>query len=405
MSSRMKEQDHQASAFVYSESIVQLEYARTHPFKPIRAKLTLDLCRRYGLMDHPWMRLVEPKPLDFSTMAEFHDPSYLRVLQEANSGSIPKSLWMDQIRSLEDPAAFDPKILEYGLGTEDNPIFPGVYDYATTAAGGTLQAAKMIAAGEIRVGFNPLGGFHHAGRDHAEGFCYINDMAIAILYLLRKSWRVAVVDIDAHHGNGVQDAFYQDPRVLCFSFHETGKEVYPWSGFEDEIGEGAGKGYNVNVPLPQYTDDEVYLRAFMDIVPPLLEAFNPALIIVLLGADTHRTDPLTHLNMTNFSFSEVVKILMEKSPRILALGGGGYDIFKTARSWTLAWAIMNGIEPVDEYAGSIGGMMFGPESDAGSLHDPPSRTQGIARERVQQEVLRVIEYIKKNVFPIHHIQG
>ncbi len=394
-----------ASAFVFSGRIAQLEYTRSHPFKPVRAKLTLDLCRRYGLMDRPWMRLVDPQPLDFDTMTEFHDVAYLKVLQAANSGSLPKDLWMEQVRSLEDPSLLDIRILQYGLGTEDNPIFPGVYDYAATAAGGTLQAAKMIAGGEIQVAFNPLGGFHHAGRDHAEGFCYINDMVIAILHLLKKGWRVAVVDIDAHHGNGVQDAFYGDPRVLCISFHESGKEVYPWSGFENEIGEGAGKGYTVNVPLPQYTDDETFHAAFEEIVPPLLHAFDPDLVVALLGADTHRTDPLTHLNMTNSSFSQAVRTLVEDSPRILALGGGGYDIFKTARSWTLAWAILNGIEPVDEYAGSIGGMMFGPESDAGSLEDRPASTQGIARERMQREVARVVEYIKWNVFSLHNIMG
>jgi acetoin utilization protein AcuC len=394
-----------SSAFVFSDPISQLEYARSHPFKPIRAKLTLDLCRRYGLMDRPWMRLIEPQPLDFPTMAEFHDETYLKILQEANRGFLPKDLWMDQIRSLKDPSAFDPKILQYGLGTEDNPIFPGVYDYATTASGGTLQLAQMIADGEIQIGFNPLGGFHHAARDHAEGFCYINDMVIAILHLLKRGWRVAVVDIDAHHGNGVQDAFYHDNRVLCISFHETGKEIYPWSGFEDEIGAGAGKGFNVNVPLPQYTDDELFEFAFEEIVPPLLYAFGPQIVMVLLGADTHRTDPLTHLNMTNFSFCRAVHTLREISPRILALGGGGYDIFKTARSWTLAWAILNEIEPVDEYAGSIGGMMFGPESDAGRLQDEPAVTRGSIRERIEKELARVVEYIKWNVFPIHNLLG
>ena len=392
-----------ASAFIYSDAVAQLEYAANHPFKPIRAKLTLDLCRRYGLIGHPWMRILEPKPLDFASLAEFHDIEYLNVLKEANKGSLPGNLWMDQLRSAENPQDFDPKILQYGLGTGDNPIFPGVYDFATLTAGGTLMGAKMLAAGEANVVFNPLGGFHHAGRDHAEGFCFVNDIAIAILHLLRQGLRVAYVDIDAHHGNGVQDAFYRDNRVLFISFHETGREIYPWSGFEDEIGEGAGKGFNVNVPMPKYTDDDMFLQAFEEIVPPLMYAFGPDIVIAELGADTHRGDPLTDLNMTNYGFREAVKMLMEDAPRLLGLGGGGYDVYQTARSWTLAWGIMNGLEPVDEFAGVVGGMMFGPESEAGSLHDQTVHTKGMVRERIQREMARVVEYLKWNVFPIHRI--
>ena len=215
---------------------------------------------------------------------------------------------------------------------------------------------------------------------------------------------MAFVDIDAHHANGVQDAFYRDDRVLVISFHESGKDLYPWSGFETEMGEGKGKGYTINVPLPQDTDDETFVRAFCEIVPPLLESFAPDLVIAELGADTHISDPLTHLSMTNFGYCQVVKKLKEGAPRLLALGGGGYDVFKTSRSWTLAWAILNGMEPRDEYVGIIGGMMFGPENEVGSLEDKTFWITGAVKERINREVDRVIEYIKKNVFPIHRIR-
>ncbi len=135
----------------------------------------------------------------------------------------------------------------------------------------------------------------------------------------------------------------------------------------------------------------------------MLYAFGPDIVVAELGADTHRADPLTDLNMTNYGFSEAVRMIMEDAPRLLALGGGGYDIYKTARSWALAWGIMNGLEPVDEYAGIIGGMMFGPESEAGSLHDRTVYTKGMAREGIQREMARVVEYIKWNIFPIHRI--
>jgi acetoin utilization protein AcuC len=394
-----------ASAFIYSEELSSFEYSATHPFKPIRAKLTLDLCRRYDLIDRPWIRIVKPEPLDFEILAEFHDESYLKALQAVDSAAMASELWPDT----PPPQAgefltLDPKILEYELGTEDNPIFSGVYDYSALAAGATFLGAKMVASGEVQVAFNGVGGFHHAGRDHAEGFCYVNDVAVAITHLLKEGLRVAFVDIDAHHCNGVQDAFYADDRVLVISFHETGRDLYPWSGFENEIGEGKGRGYTVNVPLPQKTDDEAFVRAFEEVVPPLLEAYCPDMVIAELGADTHISDPLTHLSMTNFGYCQAVKKLIEQTPRLLALGGGGYDIFKTTRSWTLAWAILNDLEPRDEYAGIIGGMMFGPEVEVGDLHDKTVFTTGIVKERINREVDRVLETIKQTVFPIHQIQ-
>ena len=392
------------SAFIYSDELANYEYHPTHPFKPIRAKLTLDLCRRYDLIERPWIRLIKPQPLRFEDLAEFHDETYLKTLQAIDSSATAKELCPDIPSSRkEDSLTLDPQILQYELGTDDNPIFSGVYDFSALTAGATDLGAKMVASGEVQVAFNPVGGFHHAARNHAEGFCYVNDVAVTITHLLKEGLRVAFVDIDAHHGNGVQDAFYRDNRVLVISFHETGREIYPWSGFENEIGEGKGRGYNVNVPLPQKTDDEAFVRAFEEIIPPLLDAYAPDMVIAELGADTHIADPLTHLSMTNHGYCRAVKKLAEHAPRILALGGGGYDIYKTARSWTLAWAILNDLEPHDEYVGIIGGMMFGPEIEAGDLYDKTVYTTGAVKERINQELDRTLKYIKDTVFPIHKI--
>ena len=292
------------SAFIYSEEFSKFEYSSSHPFKPIRAKLTLDLCRRYGLMDWPWIRILPPQSTDFQTLAEFHDAAYLKALQAVDSDAVARELWPD-LGSKNDLRG-DPRLLKYGLGTEDNPIFSGVFEFSLLTAGATLLAARMIADGEIQVAFNPVGGFHHAGRDHAEGFCYVNDIAVATIHLLKQGLRVAFVDIDAHHGNGVQNAFYGDDRVLVISFHQNGKDIYPWSGFENEIGEGRGKGFTVNVPLAPGTDDDIFVPAFEEIVPPLLQAFKPDIVIGELGADTHLADPLSDLNLTNLGYSEVV---------------------------------------------------------------------------------------------------
>ncbi len=393
--------DHFASGFIYSEEFSKFEYGSSHPFKPIRAKLTLDLCRRYGLIDRPWIRILPPQPTDFQTLAEFHDETYLKVLKAIDSDAVARELWPDLL-SKEDLKG-DPRLLKYGLGTEDNPIFSGVYAFSLLTAGATLLGARKIASGEIQVAFNPVGGFHHAGRDHAEGFCYVNDIAVAVIQLLKQGLRVAFVDIDAHHGNGVQDAFYGDNRVLVISFHQNGKDIYPWSGFENEIGEGRGKGFTVNVPLPAGTDDEIFERAFEEMVPPLLGAFKPDIVIGELGADTHLADPLSDLNLTNLGYSRVVEKLAEMSPRLLALGGGGYDLYKTARNWTLAWAVLNGLEPRDEFAGVVGGMMFGPEADAGEIYDKKFVTGGRAKEQIRREVDRVLASIKSTVFPLHRI--
>ncbi len=392
------------SVFIYSDELANYEYSPTHPFKPIRAKLTLDLCRRYGLIERPWIRLLRPSPLSCEALAEFHDPAYLRFLQTISLSAADKGLQPDAPGiEQRDDVNLSPQILEYELGTAENPIFPGVYDFSALASGATLMGAQMVASGETQVAFNPVGGFHHAARNHAEGFCYVNDVAVAITHLLKKDCRVAFVDIDAHHGNGVQDAFYQEDRVLKISFHETGREIYPGSGFEDEIGTGQGRGYNVNIPLPRNTDDEAFVRAFEEIVPPLLGAYAPDMVIAELGADTHVEDPLTHLSMTNNGYCRAVKKLAELAPGILALGGGGYDLYKTARSWTLAWAILNDLEPSDEYAGIIGGMMFGPEIEMGDLHDKGVHTAGKAKHEINREIDRILDFIKRNVFPIHKI--
>jgi acetoin utilization protein AcuC len=395
---------HFPTAFIYSDEMANFEYSPTHPFKPVRAKLTMELCRRYGLIEWPWIQVLKPEPAEFGVMAEFHDEAYLKTLQRVDSAASADELWPDgDSAEADSAAALGPRLLQYGLGTEDNPIFAGVFSYSALTAGATLLGARMIAAGKVRRVFSPLGGFHHAGRDHAEGFCYVNDIGVAITQLLKEGLRVAFIDIDAHHCNGVQDAFYGDNRVLVVSFHESGREMYPWSGFENEIGEGKGKGYTVNIPLPQNTDDELFIGAFEEIAPPLLRAFAPDLVIAELGADTHISDPLTHLNMTNYGYCEVVKKIVQACPRLLALGGGGYDLYKTARSWTLAWAILNDLDPRDEYLGAVGGMMFGPEIEVGSLRDKTVYTKGATRERIKGEIERVIRSLKSSVFPLHHL--
>ena len=375
------------SIFVYSNEMCRFEFGPDHPFKPERAAKTYDLCTRYGVMNHPWMKIFEPEALARPLLMLFHEPIYVRLLEEASRGKVRLEM------------------LERGLGTADNPILSGIYEWSLLAAGGTHEAMNHLTHGDTLVAFNPLGGFHHAMPGHAEGFCYINDIAIAIRSALKKSpeLKIAFLDLDAHHGNGVQEAFYEDPRVLFISLHETGRILYPWAGNEIEMGEGEGKGFTVNFPLEPGSDDEVFDFALDEVVFPLVRSFFPHIVVALLGADMLISDPLTHLKLTNNSYQRAVKGVRELCPKVLALGGGGYDLYRTARCWTLAWSILNRVEPTDEFAGLVGGMMFGPEMEVGSLYDHPYQSKGEVKEKAIKEARRVASYIQKEIFPIHGI--
>jgi acetoin utilization protein AcuC len=371
------------TAFVYSPRYAQYDYGRDHPLEPRRPLEAVELCRKYGLLDKPWIDVCEPQPAEVAEMAAFHDWDYLAALQEANDG------------------LFKERMVEFGLGTVDCPVFPGVYDYSALVTGGTLLAASLVEDSRYDLSFNLAGGFHHAQHRNAEGFCYVNDVVIAMDALVRKGHRLAYVDIDAHHGDGVQSAFYDDNRVLTISLHESGKTLFPWSGFETEIGAGEGKGYNVNVPLPPQTDDEVFLLAFNEIVPSAISAFDPDVVFMVIGADGLLADPLSHLSLTNNSYAEAVKVVEAISPKCVVLGGGGYQMNSVTRAWCLAWAVMNGIEPQDEYAGTIGGMMLGTEYvEGGGLRDRHAYTTGPLKEEIRKEVLRVTDYIRGTVFPL-----
>lgn len=374
-----------SSLFVHSRELASFELASDHPFRSERVYKTMELCRRYGIWDKPWMKVAAPAGVGEKELLRFHDPSYIQVLQEASQGKI----------TLE--------TLERGLGTKDCPVVPGLWEWVLGIVGGSLAAMRAILDGEADVAANLYGGLHHGMPGHAQGFCYLNDIVVSIFEALERGWKVAYLDFDAHHGNGVQEAFYRDSRVLVISMHETGRTLYPWEGWETQLGEGEGYGYNVNLPLEPGSDDQVYQIAFGSVVPPLLEAFGPDLLVAQLGADSLISDPLTHLRLTNNGYSHVVRSIAREGRPILALGGGGYDIYRTARCWTLAWAILNDLEPRDELAGLVGGMMFGPEMEVGSLLDAAHPSKGEVKERALEEAERVVKFIKEKVFPIHGI--
>jgi acetoin utilization protein AcuC len=367
------------TAFVYSDEFEKFDYGPSHPLKTFRLKLTCELIRAYGLLSLPNTQFVEARMADEDDLTVFHDREYIQVLKAANKGiSVGGAGY-------------------FGLGAGDNPVFKGLFDWSRLVTGASLQAAAMVGSGEVDIAFNISGGLHHAMVSRASGFCYINDPVIAIMSLLKKGKRVAYIDIDAHHGDGVQEAFYATDKVLTVSLHETGMMLFPGTGFEDEIGKGKGKGHSVNVPLPPYSDDELFVHAFNEIVPPLIEKFRPDVVVSQLGVDSFYSDPLTHLNYTNNGFCEVVKKIKEISPRWVALGGGGYDVANVAKAWTLAWAIMNDVDVPDEIPGEFLARYPLEGFRSGEIRDQRYVAGGREKERMREEVEGVIRFLRKRV--------
>jgi acetoin utilization protein AcuC len=371
------------TALVYSDEWTRFDYGSEHPLRMERLGLTWKCMDAYGLTRLPESRVAVPVPAALDTIARFHARDYLEVLRAASAGD-----WV-------------PHAARYGLGPGDNPIFPGLWEAAELVAGGSLLAARLVADGEVDRVFHFAGGLHHAMPDRASGFCYVNDAVLAIMALRDHGLRVAYVDIDAHHGDGVQFAFYDDPTVLTISTHERGDRLFPGTGFVEELGEGAGVGFSVNVPLQPFTDDAVFEETFEAVIPPLLRVFRPDALVLQLGIDAHRTDPLTHLSLTVQGFTRVVRRLLEHAPRIVALGGGGYDLANVARAWTAAWAAMNEIALPAELPAALHGDMAALGLPSMSLWDEPVEAAAETRRWAEEYARRQVRSVHEKLFPLH----
>ncbi|HSE93208.1 MAG TPA: acetoin utilization protein AcuC [Methylomirabilota bacterium] len=372
------------TALIYSDEWTRFDYGPEHPLRMERLGLTWKLMEAYGLTSLPTGAVTAPDPATEAELLKFHSEEYLTVLKAANSGVAPAAV-----------------ICHYGLGPGDNPVFPGLWEAARLVAGGSLLGARLVAGGEVQRAFHFAGGLHHAMTDRASGFCYVNDAVLAILHLRTQGLRVAYVDIDAHHGDGVQAAFYGERDVLTISTHERGDRLFPGTGFVEEIGEGSGRGFSVNLPLDVLTDASVYLPAFERVVPSLLKAFRPDVIVAQLGIDSHRTDPLTHLALDVQGFARAVARIAEFAPRLLALGGGGYDLGNVARAWTAAWAVMNGVELPAEIPAGFRDYARWLRVRPASLWDPPAVIDDERRRLAREYVDRQVDKIERLIFPLH----
>lgn len=338
-------------AFVYSPLLESLSYPPDCPFKTQRARLTRERLLSFGLLGCDQRFEFAPQQASLADLCRFHTPRYLDELQRAADGDL----------TIEG--------LHMGLGGQDTPIFKDVFEYGAWACGASLGGASLLLAGRADIAFNLMGGFHHAGREKAAGFCYLNDVVLACQKLTDAGVRVACVDVDAHHGDGTQEAFYRRADVLTVSMHETGATLFPWGGFENETGEGDGLGFNLNVPLPAGTYDEAFLMAFERVVMPSLLRYQADVIVLELGMDTLAGDPLTHLHMTNNMVVDVLERLMYLNRPMLVVGGGGYHVEHTVRAWALAWRTCAGEGDEDVYSMGLGGVMLGSSEWAGGLRD------------------------------------
>jgi acetoin utilization protein AcuC len=373
------------TALIHSDAWTRFDYGPQHPLRMERLGLTWRLMQAYDLTSVPQAVVRAPEPAPESAIAVYHGADYLEMLRASNSGRAPAAA------------------ARFGLGPGDNPVFPGLWDAARLCAAGSIMAAELVLRGEAERVFHFAGGLHHAMPSRASGFCYVNDAVLAILKLREQGLRVLYVDIDAHHGDGVQHAFYGDPNVLTISTHERGDYLFPGTGFVEEVGSGAGVGYSVNLPLEPFTDSAVYLPAFEQIVPPLFGAFRPDAVVAQLGIDSHRTDPLTHLALDIQGFTRAVSRITDLSPKLVCLGGGGYDLPNVARAWTAAWAVLNGIELAPTLPASFAPDMARYEFLTDTLWDPAEPLPEHRRVRAQEFAQSQVDAVRRTIFPIHRL--
>ncbi|MGW0175228.1 acetoin utilization protein AcuC [Rhodococcus sp. NPDC003322] len=327
---------------VWSPDYLNYRWSADHPMNPTRLDLTMSLARGLGLIEGA--EIVAPDPASDADLLRVHTPGYVAAVKAAGEGPA---------QGLADARA-EGEAAPHGLGSEDNPIFPHMHEASAILAGGTLAAAREVAAGRTRRAVSIGGGMHHAMADWASGFCVYNDAAIAISWLLDNGFdRIAYIDVDAHHGDGVQHAFLGDPRVLTVSIHQHPATLWPNTGWSSEVGSGAGEGTSVNVPVLPGTVDSVWLRAFHAIVPAAVAAFKPQIVISQCGVDSHREDPLADLSLTVDGQRAAFRAMRDLADRYadgrwIAVGGGGYGLVRVVpRAWThlIATALDRDLDP------------------------------------------------------------
>ncbi|XP_074563122.1 histone deacetylase 19-like [Curcuma longa] len=338
--------------YFYEPEIGNYYYGQGHAMKPHRVRMTHSLLEGYGLLHR--MRVLRPIPASNRDLLRFHADDYIAFLRSANPDRL-----------------LDADILRRFNMSDDCPVFYGLFDFCQSYAGASVCAARELNSGRADIAINWSGGLHHAKRSEASGFCYVNDIVLAILKLLEVHKRVLYVDIDIHHGDGVEEAFYITDRVMTVSFHKFG-DYFPGTGHIGDIGYGKGQHYAINVPLDEGIDDESYHYVFKPIMEKVMEAFRPDAVVLQCGADSLSGDRLGCFNLSVKGHADCVRYMRSFNVPLLLLGGGGYTLRNVARCWCYETGVALGVElddemPNHEYIG-----YFGPEF---TIHAVPSNME------------------------------
>lgn len=383
-------------ALVWDDALASYGFGDGHPLAPVRVELTVELIRQLRLVDGQRVVEVSPGPLDEADLLRLHRPGFVEAVRRVSADPSIRADWA------------------HGLGPGDNPVFPGMHDASTMVCAASQEAARLVWTGRADHAFNPAGGLHHAMPDRAAGFCVYNDPAVAIDWLLEHgAERVCYLDVDVHHGDGVEEMFVDDPRVLTVSLHESGRFLFPGTGASEDIGGRGAPGSAANLPLWPGTDGEVWLAAWDAAVEPLVRGFQPDIIVSQLGADTHATDPLAHLALTVDDFAAIVarvhRLAHEVcSGRWVATGGGGYQLVHVVpRSWTIAFAEMTGttLPPDTPVAWQELAARRTGEVAPRSFTDDPVRVGPDTAARTRREADAAVDALRRLVLPRHGVSG
>jgi acetoin utilization protein AcuC len=329
---------------IYTEEYQKYNFGKDHPLRPLRLELTYSLMEKLGLLKHPRLTILKPRLATQKEIETVHSPQYVEVVKKLSENPNDKEL----ISKLNP--------IRFGLGPGDNPIFKGMYEASALICGASIIAAETVWEQEdFKITFNPAGGLHHAMKSKASGFCIFNDIGVAIKHLkkLKEDIRIAYLDIDCHHGDGVQWLFYNDPNVLKISYHQDGRFLFPGTGNVNETGEGKGEGFSINFPLLPGTYNKSFINLFRKTTPKLLEAYAPDILITQLGVDTYFDDPLTQMGLSLSVYRDIAQTMKTSAREFcndkwLAVGGGGYLMSVVPRAWTIFFARMLDLELKNE---------------------------------------------------------
>jgi acetoin utilization protein AcuC len=380
------------AALVWDPRMTAYRFRPDHPFNPRRLELTVSLIEALGLLDGERARVEAPRPATEAELLAVHDADYVAAVRRFSDGGDPSEAF------------------RWGLGTDDTPIFPGMHEATSLVCGATIRAAELVLSGTVRRAFSVAGGLHHAHRDRGSGFCVYSDLAAAIAWIRREHGaRVMYIDYDAHHGDGVQGIFYDDPEVLTLSIHESGRYLFPGTGFVDELGDGDGYGYSLNLPLEPFTEDGSWLELHRRLLPEVIEAFRPEVIVLQSGCDGHALDPLTHLRASTRLYEETTAIVCEAADavcggRVVATGGGGYACWEVVpRAWALVWGVLSG-QPVPDripHAWEERWQGEAPVVLPRCVRDPTDGAQPVPRRtEIEATNLRTLESLRRQALPL-----